>query len=134
VRLKNPDEAQTVAQVLAYTIERSLRLLHPFMPFITETLWQQVPHRGDSIMISPWPEAGERDAEADNAFGALMELVRAIRNVRTEAGVEPARWIAADIYAGSLTPAFESAQREIAFLARIGEGKLVFREGKAPTD
>ncbi|HWV25575.1 MAG TPA: valine--tRNA ligase [Thermomicrobiales bacterium] len=134
VRSKNPEEAKVVAQVLAYTIERSLRLLHPFMPFITETLWQQVPHQGDSIMIAPWPEAGQPDAESEDVFGALMELVRAIRNVRTEAGVEPARWIAADIYAGALSSQFAAANREIAFLARIADDQLAFHEGRAPKD
>ncbi len=130
---KESDEAGVVAQVLAYTIERSLRLLHPFMPFITETLWQQVPHRGESIMIASWPGAGERDIEAEEAFGALMELVRSIRNVRSDAGIEPARWISADIYAGDLTEAFQSARREIAFLARVADDQLRFHEGAAPS-
>jgi valyl-tRNA synthetase len=134
VRLKNPEEAGVVAQVLAYTIERSLRLLHPFMPFITETLWQQVPHAGESIMVASWPEAGTPDAASEEAFSALMEIVRSIRNVRMEAGVEPARWISADIYAGRLTADFESARREIGFLARIADDQLAFREGKAPND
>lgn len=131
---KEQDEAALVAQVLAYTIERSLRLLHPFMPFLTETLWQQVPHRGESVMIAPWPEAGERDLAAEDAFGSLMELVRSIRNVRSDAGVEPARWISADVYAGDLTPAFAAARREIGFLARIADDQLRFHEGQSPSD
>ncbi|MGB3304708.1 MAG: valine--tRNA ligase [Thermomicrobiales bacterium] len=130
VRQRDEGEgAATVAQVLAYTIERALRLLHPFMPFITEALWQQVPHDGDTIMTGPWPEAGERDEEAEAAFGALMELVRGIRNARTEAGVEPARWISADIWAGDLTPALEGARGELGFLARIADDQLRFYEG-----
>jgi valyl-tRNA synthetase len=131
---KEPSEAAVVAQVLAYTIERSLRLLHPFMPFLTETLWQQVPHVGESIMIAPWPEAGDRDAGAEQAFNALTETVRAIRNVRSDAGVEPARWISADIYAGYLTTQFESSRREIGFLARIEDDHLRFLEGTAAND
>lgn len=131
---KDVREQAVAAQVLAYTIERSLRLLHPFMPFLTETLWQQVPHSGESIMIAPWPEAGPRDLEAEGAFGALMETVRSVRNVRSDAGVEPARWISADIYAGELTSAFESARREIAFLARIADDELRFHEGASPND
>ena len=54
-----PDEQQAVAQTLAYTLERALRLLHPFMPFVTEALWQELPHAGESVMIAPWPEAGD---------------------------------------------------------------------------
>ncbi len=134
VRLKEPEEAKVVAQVLAYTIERSLRLLHPFMPFITEALWQQVPHRGESIMIAPWPEAGTPDEAAERSFASLMELVRSIRNVRSEAGVEPARWLSADIYAGSLKDDFESARREIGFLARIADDHLRMREGAPEHD
>jgi valyl-tRNA synthetase len=115
--------------VLAYTIERSLRLLHPFMPFITEALWQQVPHVGTSIMTAAWPVAGAPDIAAEQEFGTLMELVRGIRNARTEAGVEPARWISADIWAGDLTHAFEGARAEIGFLARIEDAHLAFLPG-----
>jgi valyl-tRNA synthetase len=131
VRLKDAEESKVVAQALAYTIERSLRLLHPFMPFITEALWQQVPHRGDSIMVAPWPEAGTRDPGAEHAFGALMEMVRSIRNVRSDAGVEPARWISADIYAGELSDGFEASRREIGFLARIADDQLRILAGPA---
>jgi len=131
---KEPEEAQVVAQVLAFTIERSLRLLHPFMPFLTETLWQQVPHVGESIMVAAWPESGQADTAAENAFGALMETVRAIRNVRSDAGVEPARWISADIHAGDLAEAFESARREIAFLARIADDQLRIHSGAAVSE
>jgi len=127
-RDSHPDAA-TVAQVLAYTIERSLRLLHPFMPFITEALWQQVPHVGTSIMTAAWPVAGAPDIAAEQEFGTLMELVRGIRNARTEAGVEPARWISADIWAGDLTHAFEGARAEIGFLARIEDAHLAFLPG-----
>src|SRR3712207_1139939 len=89
VRLRGtPEERPVVAQTLAYALERSVRLLHPYMPFVTEALWQELPHVGDSVMVAPWPEAGERDERAEADFGALIELVRAIRNARTEANVE----------------------------------------------
>jgi valyl-tRNA synthetase len=131
---KEASEQAVAAQVLAYTIERSLRLLHPFMTFLTETLWQQVPHVGGSIMIAPWPQAAQRDLAAEKTFDALMEMVRSIRNVRSDAGVEPARWISADIYADELAPAFRTARREIAFLARIADDELRFHEGAAPNE
>lgn len=126
---KNEGESAVTAQVLAYTIERSLRLLHPYMPFITEALWQQIPHVGESIMIAPWPTAGDRDEDAEKAFESLKDLVGSIRNVRVEAGVEPARWISADIYPGGLTHAFESARRELGFLARIADDQLRIHDG-----
>jgi valyl-tRNA synthetase len=120
---------EMVAQTLAFTIERSLRLLHPFMPFITEALWQQVPHVGESIMIAPWPAAGERDEKAEGAFETLIDLVRGIRNARTEAGVEPARWISAEIWAGEATAPLLASAEEIASLARVGSDQLTFHEG-----
>jgi valyl-tRNA synthetase len=118
-------EASQAPQVLAYTLERSLRLLHPFMPFITEALWQQVPHTGESIMIASWPQPGEPDAEAEEAFAALIELVRGIRNARAEAGVEPAKWVGAHVYPGALTPSFRSMRDELGFLGRIADDQLV---------
>jgi valyl-tRNA synthetase len=125
----SPTERQSVAQTLAYTMERSIRLLHPFMPFVTEALWQELPHQGESVMISPWPEAGARDLSAETDFGALIDIVRAIRNARTEAGVEPGRWIAAEIFAGLHADAFETARSELSTLARVADDELVIRDG-----
>jgi valyl-tRNA synthetase len=132
VRLKGTtEEKQVVAQTLAYVIERSLRLLHPYMPFATEALWQAVPHLGDSIMIAPWPAPGARDRAGEADFEVLMELVTKIRNARAEANVEAGRWIEADLFAGSRTAAFERARREISFLARVADDKLRFHEGES---
>ncbi|MDQ3542186.1 MAG: valine--tRNA ligase [Chloroflexota bacterium] len=126
VRLREGSTARAdVAQVLAYTMERSVRLLHPFMPFITEALWQRLPHVGESIMIAPWPEAVGNDPDAERAFGTIMGLVRGIRNARVEAGVEPARWIAANVHAGDQAGAFESARAEFGLLGRIADDQLV---------
>ncbi len=120
VRLREESTARAdVAQVLAYTMERSVRLLHPFMPFITEALWQRLPHVGESIMIAPWPEAVGNDPDAERAFGTIMGLVRGIRNARVEAGVEPARWIAANVHAGDQAGAFESARAEFGLLGGL---------------
>jgi valyl-tRNA synthetase len=130
VRQRGPaTERQAVAQTLAYAMERSVRLLHPFMPFVTEALWQELPHIGESVMIAAWPEAGPRDDAAERHFGALIEIVRAIRNARTEAGVEPGRWIAAEIFPGPHRAAFETARRELGTLARIADDELVMLDG-----
>ncbi|MDQ3512841.1 MAG: valine--tRNA ligase [Chloroflexota bacterium] len=120
------DREGEVATTLAYVVERSLRLLHPFMPFVTESLWQVVPHAGESVMIAPWPEAGARDEAAEAGFGALIELVRGIRNARAEAGVEPGRRIAADVYGGQDAAGIEAARAELASLARIDPAALRF--------
>ena len=127
----SPAERQAVAQTLAHTMERSIRLLHPFMPFVTEALWQELPHEGESVMIAAWPSAGARDEPAENDFGALIDIVRAIRNARTEAGVEPGRWIAAEVFAGAQASAFEAARRELCSLARVADDELVIRDAAA---
>jgi valyl-tRNA synthetase len=87
-----------------------------------------LPHTGETIMIASWPEAGNRDDAAERDFGALIETVRAIRNVRSEANVEPGRWIAAEIFAGPHAAAFELARGELATLARIADSELVIRD------
>lgn len=115
-RLHGPD-APVVRQTLAYALERALRLLHPFMPFITEAIWQRLPHGGDALIIAPWPAAGDADAEAERAFGLLIEIVRTVRNSRAEAQVEPGKWIAATIAAG---PDAGGLQRQREILSRLG--------------
>ena len=138
VTLSGDDAAGGAAarQTLAYVLERSLRLLHPFMPFLTEELWQRLPHAGDSIMVAPWPEAAENrvDTHAVREYDFLMDSVRAIRNARAEAGVEPARWISAIIYPGSHGETFAMAEPVFRFLARVAEDRLEYRQstGDAP--
>src|SRR5690606_30110691 len=79
--------------VAAHVTEIALRLLHPVMPFITETLWQRLPHAapGTSISVQPWPQAGEgrADAEAVAQFEALQAVIGAIRVLRAEYAVAP---------------------------------------------
>lgn len=131
VRLREGGEgARVVGRVLVYVLERSLRLLHPFMPFITESLWQQLPHAGNSIMVAAWPTADSRDEVAEGHVTAMMDLVRGIRNARAEAGVEPATWISAHVFAGDQTVAFTAMRDEISFLARIDAGELAFEPGQ----
>ncbi len=88
------ESKRNTLHVLCYTLSRTLELLHPFMPFITEEIWQALPHRGASITIAPWPEgAGRADDVAEPQVSALMEAIRAIRNIRAEMGVAPSRRI-----------------------------------------
>ena len=90
---KGGDEAQTAKQVLVFVMDKILKLLHPFMPFITEEIWQTIPHDGESIMISAWPEFD--DALSFSAEEAEMErimtAIRAIRNRRAEMNVPPSK-------------------------------------------
>jgi valyl-tRNA synthetase len=109
--------------VLVYVLETSLRLLHPFMPFITEELWQSLarylPQSAESITIAPYPGVDERafDPEAEEEMELVQELIRSIRNARVEAKVEPSRFIEAIIIADD-KPAVEALALAIGILAR----------------
>lgn len=79
-------------QVLYFILERALKLLHPFMPFITEEIWQHLPHDGRSIMVSKWPEYDPAwDFTDAGDMEVVMDAVRGIRNIRAEMNVSPAR-------------------------------------------
>lgn len=86
-QLKDPDLAQNTQRILLHILDGILRLLHPIMPYITEEIWQKLPHRtGKSIMIAPFPKADEalisEDTNRDVDF--VLETVRAIRNIRQQ--------------------------------------------------
>jgi len=126
VRLRAGGEAAgEVAQTLAFVLERSLRLLHPFAPFATEVLWQSIPHVGPSLMIAPWPIGEALDDEVERAVDQAIELVTKVRNARSELSVEPGRWISARISAPHDLPLLESIRGEIGLLARIADEQLV---------
>ena len=83
----------TVKAVLVYVMSNTLKLLHPFMPFITEEIWQTLPHDGDSIMISEWPVfSDELSFKADEAeMEKVMTAIKAVRNRRAEMNVPPSK-------------------------------------------
>ena len=134
---ENPrgQRAMMARRVLVYVLERALRLLHPFMPFVTEELWQHLPHRGEALIVAPWPESGPADEEAIRRFEAFKDLVRAIRNARTEYNVEPGRRIAAIVGADDLLEDFEAEKDVFVFLARLDEAKLeLHRRAERPAE
>ena len=90
-RLQNGDE--NVQKVLCYVLSGAMQLLHPFMPFITETIWQALPHEGPSVMVSQWPEYLDtlHFAAEEAQMETLMNAVRAIRNRRSEMNVPPSK-------------------------------------------
>ncbi|MFO0549455.1 MAG: valine--tRNA ligase [Polyangiaceae bacterium] len=90
------DEAkkEETRAVLAYTLEASLRLLHPFMPFITDELWQKVPRPAGSaasLALAPFPtkDVARRDLDAEREMTALQEIIGAARSIRSEHGIHP---------------------------------------------
>src|SRR5207249_11541044 len=88
-----PADAARTRSVLLHVLESVLRLLHPVMPFLTEELWQRLPHEGESIALAPYPapEEARRDDEAERRVALLMEIVGKIRNVRAELNIDPGR-------------------------------------------
>ncbi|MBI4247441.1 MAG: valine--tRNA ligase [Candidatus Rokubacteria bacterium] len=74
---------------LVAVLEATLRLLHPFMPFITEEIWQRLPHESASIMIAPYPRPGRRRPEIERRMGTVMDAITAIRNIRGEMRIAP---------------------------------------------
>ncbi|MBP3706049.1 MAG: class I tRNA ligase family protein, partial [Clostridia bacterium] len=94
-RLNGDDEAaaDTARSVLLYVFDGTLALLHPFMPFITEEIWQSMPHKGEVLMTTPWPVYKEElnFSEVEEEFEKIMEAIRAIRNRRAEMNVPPSK-------------------------------------------
>ncbi len=90
---EDPQLRRNTQAVLIYVLERILRLLHPFMPFITEEIWQRLPHEGESITIAPWPNGDDLPEEegASRRMERVMGVITAIRNIRGEMGVPPSR-------------------------------------------
>ena len=87
------DRKQTAIGVLVYVLDQILRLLHPFMPFITEEIWQSIPHEGEALIVAQWPEVRDDlafKAECDQ-MESVMDAIRAIRNRRTEMNVPPSK-------------------------------------------
>lgn len=88
--------------VLAYVLDRTLRLIHPFMPFITEEIWQHLPHQGDTITLAEWPkyEPALENKQAVAEMNLLMDVIRAVRNIRAEVNVPMSKKVELIIKAG----------------------------------
>lgn len=85
----------TTRSVLAYVLDQTMRMLHPFMPFITEEIWQHLPHKGESITVAEWPtrQAAYEFPEALEDMGTLKALIKSIRNTRSELNVPMSKQI-----------------------------------------
>jgi valyl-tRNA synthetase len=121
-------ETESPLPVLVHVLETALRLLHPFMPFLTEELWQNIKsnlpvkwQKTDSIMVTRYPRADKKavDPEAERIIEAIIEITRSLRNIRAENKVEINKWITADIYSGQLTSAIISYSLAIQTLAKV---------------
>lgn len=126
---------QRTRRVLIYVWDTCMRLLHPFMPYLTEALWQQIPHVGDSVMVSDWPQLQTgRDnsegilpvnAEAIRQFASLQAVVRSIRNARAEYNVDPGRKLSCILTVAdpALRSMFDTERSVFAVLGRVQQGE-----------
>ena len=133
-RLNGEDEAAKVQaqQVLCYVLTQILKLLHPFMPFITEEIWQALPHEGDYLMLQDWPVYDEKFCFADEerAMELVMDAIKAIRARRSEMNVPPSK-------KAELTVVTEEQAvftTGIPFLKRLANASEVTVAADAPAD
>ena len=123
------ERKHTATSVLVYVLDQILRLLHPFMPFITEEIWQSIPHEGEALIVAQWPVASEAlnfKAE-ENAMESVMAAIRAIRNRRTEMNVPPSKKAALHIFTAK-PQVFTEGEGFLQRLAYADEVKLLTSE------
>ena len=136
VRLQAGDASPV--PVLARVLETTLRLLHPFMPFITEELWQRLPGRENappSIMVAPYPEEAPHllDDEAEAAFNVVVGIIRAVRYARAEFRIQPTQRLDALLAPRGLRPVIEAEAATIRALARV-DLQVIDDEAALPLD
>lgn len=136
IRLRESSD-ESPLPVLVDILEKSLRLLHPFLPFVTEELWQNLKQHiqdmrdmPDSIAIAPYPapEGTWPDDASEKAMEATMEIVRTIRNVRAEHEIPSQKWISARVYADQPLSSLVTQRRIIETLARVRPLEILERE------
>jgi valyl-tRNA synthetase len=131
------DQQKAVTRrVLVDVLETSLRLLHPYMPFVTEEIWQYIPHEDEALILAKWPQADPTriDEQAENEMNTLMDMVRGIRNARLEYEVDPGRRIKAIIAPGSYSEAITKYTYIFARLCNVSEIELLAQNAPAPVE
>jgi valyl-tRNA synthetase len=136
VQMQGDEEARkSTTGILRAVLDQSLRLLHPFMPFVTEEVWQYLYRTSEpdtrlwpasALIIAPWPQADmrERDEQAEHEFALVQEVITRIRDARNQMNVESARRIPALLVVGDATSMFEEQTPLIEFLARTEKPQL----------
>lgn len=120
------EESRRLAlEVLWFVLQGTLRLLHPFLPFITEEIWQHLPHRGETIMLQPWPKPDPAltDAAAEGQMQLLMEVIKSVRNLRSEVGIPVGRRVEAVVRTaeGELKDVLSKGRKLVEHLAWLSE-------------
>ena len=120
-RPEHPGQRSRTQTTLVAVLDGALRLLHPFMPFITEEIWQRLPGAGESIMIAPYPKArrSAKSADVERRMADVMALVTAIRNIRGEMRISPGHTLTVTVrVAGPHADLFHEHKRIVEALAR----------------
>ncbi len=120
---KETPSAKVAQNVLCYVLSNSMKLLHPFMPFITEEIWQALPHDGESIMISEWPKYCESlaNTEAEQDMTVIMDAIKGVRNVKNEMNVPPSKKVKLFV----VTEAGDLFKQATAFLEKLASASEV---------
>ena len=123
-----PAERDGRVEILVHVLDYTLRMLHPFMPFITEEIWQKMPHQGESLMVQEFPVARQvrEDPGAAQAMADLMELVTTFRSLRSELNIEPKKTLDAFLVVADPDSRrlLESNKAKICLLARLNSLEL----------
>jgi valyl-tRNA synthetase len=109
---------------MLFVFESALRLLHPFMPFITEELWQSIPHNGESIVIAPYPEmeSDPRDEKSESEMEIVQDIITKVRNIRSEMNVDSKQTVTLRIAAHPRMQALlQESDEYIRKLAQVSE-------------
>ena len=134
------EEAKTARRVLVYILDTSMRLLHPYMPYVTEQLWHHLPRAqtpdkiaANALMLADWPKMGDaslvKDPEAIATFECFQVLTRSIRNARAEYNVEQGKKIPATVVAsGKLRKAIQAEINSLIMLAKLNPDEVAVVE------
>jgi len=125
---KNPDDARKTALVLRHVLDAIMRLLHPFIPFITEEIASKIPMSDSTVMRGPFPvfDSSRIDSEAEQAMELLMGLISSVRNIRAEMNIAPSKLLPVIVFPSSSNERdlVETNRTMIGSLARISSMDL----------
>ena len=132
----NESEKTATRRVLVAVQDTCLRMLHPFMPFMTEEAWRYIPHAGDALIVADWPYADEAfiDDKIESRMNLLLELVREVRNTRGEFKVDPGKRILALARAGAVASDLERYGYIFRRLCNVEELQLLTADDPAPAN
>ncbi|MGJ3238971.1 MAG: valine--tRNA ligase [Anaerolineae bacterium] len=128
-------QAKVITQrVMVQVVDTCLRLLHPFMPFMTEEAWNYIPHKGEALIVAQWPlsDSAYINEEAEAQMNILMEMVRAIRETRTEYKVDPGKRITALVAPGSQRENLKHYDFVFARLCNVEQLEMLADDAPAP--